>query len=51
MGYFPFDLYLFREGGDYMKKRESKFTKIIKLLIAFSVFLAALADLIRAIKL
>ena len=33
-----------------MRKRESNFTKIIKLLLASSAFLAALAELIRAIK-
>ena len=33
-----------------MKKREDKFTKIIKLLAASSAFLAALAELIRVIK-
>ena len=33
-----------------MKKRENNLTKIIKLLVASSAFLAALAELIRAIK-
>ena len=33
-----------------MRKHEDNFTRIIKLLVASSAFLAALAELIRAIK-